>query len=437
VWLLPIQSAFAKLALRLFYRFEAAGARVPESGPALIVANHPNSLLDPGMVVAAAGRPVRFLAKAPLFTDPGVGWMVRGAGSIPVYRKSDDPAAMGQNEDTFRAVHRALADGAAVGIFPEGMSHNEPALAPLKTGAARMALGAAKLTGRDFPIVPVGLSFREKQTFRSGALALVGEPVAWAELAGREVEDVEAVRELTRRIEEALEEVTVNLEKWEDAPLVQAAEEIYAAELPTDPDPASRVARLRETTEALARLRAENRGEWRDLAREVAGHERVLRLLGMRPRELHGAARLPGALGWTARQLAFFALGAPVAALGILVYWLPYRLTGFLESRSGRPHDVRATFKLLVGAGLHLAWTLLIAGLIWWRFGWLAGVGALVALPLAGMVALRVVERWTQAVADARRFFMRTRRPELLGELRERQRGIARRLHALWEEVRA
>ena len=65
----------------------------------LLVANHPNSLLDPAMVAVAARRPVRFLAKAPLFSDRLVGFLVRGAGSIPVYRKSDDPSQVGRNEE--------------------------------------------------------------------------------------------------------------------------------------------------------------------------------------------------------------------------------------------------------------------------------------------------------------------------------------------------
>ncbi len=69
---------------RAFFRVEVSGAeRVPRSGPVLLVANHRNSLLDPMLLAVAAGRPVRFLAKAPLFTDPKLGWMVRGSWASP------------------------------------------------------------------------------------------------------------------------------------------------------------------------------------------------------------------------------------------------------------------------------------------------------------------------------------------------------------------
>jgi 1-acyl-sn-glycerol-3-phosphate acyltransferase len=433
VWLLPVFSQAASLAVRGFYRFTAAGGRVPAGGPVLLVANHPNSLLDPATVVAVARRPVRFLAKAPLFTDPLVGWLIRGSGSLPVYRRQDDPAAMGQNEGTFQAVHRALAEGSAVGIFPEGTSHSEPSLVPLKTGAARMALGAAAILGHAFPVVPVGLTFREKETFRTEALALVGGAVAWDDLAGRGEDDAEAVRELTRRIDAALHEVTVNLERWEDAPLVETAEAVWAAEHGADPAPARRVERQAETAALLAAARASGGGAWEALARDVRQHARLLRVLGMQPSELHTGTGLGVAAGWTARQLAFFGLGAPLAAVGTVLFWPPYRLTGVIEARMGPTRDVRATSKLLVGLALGIAWTLLLAGAAAWRGGWVAGLAALVALPLVAVVTLHVHDRWERAVGEMRRFFLRARRRETVATLRERQRELAAQLEALRE----
>ena len=111
---------------------------------------------------AAARRPVRFLAKAPLFSDPKTAWMVRAVGAIPVYRRVDDPTLMRRNTDMFRAAYEVLAHGAALGIFPEGESHSEPAMVSLKTGAARLALGAAERHGPHSPIWPGGLVFRQK-----------------------------------------------------------------------------------------------------------------------------------------------------------------------------------------------------------------------------------------------------------------------------------
>jgi hypothetical protein len=118
------------------------------------------------------------------------------------------------------------------------------------------------------------------------------------------------------------------------------------------------------------------------------------------------------------------------------IYGIPYRLTGLLENLARPPADVRGTFKLLVGAAIHLVWTIVVVALAAWRFGALAAAAAAVAMPLVGVTALHVVERWRSAVGEARRFLLRTRRREVLGELRQRQRDLAERLHRLWEEVR-
>ncbi|HSM09548.1 MAG TPA: lysophospholipid acyltransferase family protein, partial [Gemmatimonadota bacterium] len=180
-WLLPALSWVARAAVHVFYRFRAGGERSPLEGPVLFVANHPNSLVDPAFVAAVAGRPVRFLAKAPLFTDRLVGWLIRASGAIPVYRRQDDPALVDRNVSTFAAVHEALADGDAVGIFPEGISHNRPGLAELRTGAARIALGSVGRVGETFPIVPIGMVLRDKGRFRSEASAIVGSPIDWGD----------------------------------------------------------------------------------------------------------------------------------------------------------------------------------------------------------------------------------------------------------------
>jgi 1-acyl-sn-glycerol-3-phosphate acyltransferase len=178
---------FGAFVARTYYRLQVEGARPPAAGPLLVVANHPNSLLDPALVTLAVGRPARFLAKAPLFTDRNVGWLVRASGAIPVHRRQDGDGAAGANDDTFRAAEAALAAGDAIALFPEGISHDSPGLAPLKTGAARLALQTAARLGGAFPLVPVGITLDDRAIFRSAGLLVVGAPVAWDDLARAEI----------------------------------------------------------------------------------------------------------------------------------------------------------------------------------------------------------------------------------------------------------
>jgi glycerol-3-phosphate O-acyltransferase/dihydroxyacetone phosphate acyltransferase len=434
VWLAPILSHLSNVALRVYYRLHRAGGHVPPNGPVLLVANHPNSLLDPAMVALAARRPVRFLAKAPLLTDPLVGFLVRGAGSIPVYRRVDDPSQMARNEEMFRAVHEALSRGAAVGIFPEGLSHNEPSLAPLKTGAARIALGTLATHGLRVPIIPVGSVFRDKDVFRSQALVTVGRPIQWDDLSPDAGGDGKAVRELTQRIDQALRDVTVNLERWEDAALVEVAEAIYAAEFGKASDLAAWVARLRTTTETLTRLRQANEGMV-PLAKDIARHARVLERLGLRPRDLVEDPKRPGMVWWMMRRLPLGGVvPLTVLALGTALFFVPYRLTGILETRARPSDDVRATHKLLTGAVVFPLWVLALALIAAALAGPLVGLLAFLVLPALGVFTLGLHEQWAQARAEASRYVTRRRRQETIEALREQQRELAIRLNAVVEQ---
>lgn len=422
----------ARAAAHVYYRVRFAGEPVPGDGPVLLVANHPNSLLDPALVAAAAQRPTRFLAKAPLFSDPRIGWLIRASGSIPVYRRVDDPTQMNRNEDTFRAVHAALGEGAAVGIFPEGISHSEPALVPLRTGAARIALGAYEHTCRVFPIIPVGLVFRQKDTFRSEALVFRGPPVPWEDLAARGPNDADAVRDLTARIAEGLRAVTLNLERWEDRPLVDCAVRVWEAQQGEPPEPAERVARLEVTTSILAEVRRTGDPEGTRLARDVEAYHRRLQRLRLRPSDVVADVTFSRGIAWAVRRLhLLLPVGLVLAGVSAALFWPPYRLTGIVVDRLQLEQDVRSTWKLLLGFVLYAVWVLLVAvsaGVIW-------GLGAflvlLVGMPMVGMLGLLVRERWRHAWSDARRFFLLRSRQSLVAALRERQQDLGRRLEEL------
>lgn len=432
MWLLPWVHRLSRVATDTYYRLSVAGSTVPAHGPVLLVANHPNSLLDPMLVASAAGRPVRFLAKAPLFGHLGIGWLVRAAGCIRVYRQQDDPSAMGRNADSLRAAHEALAAGSAIALFPEGISHDQPALSPLKTGAARIALGAARISGRALPIVPLGIVLREKETFRSDALVAVGEPIGWDDLAGKELEDVETARALTNRIDDALREVTINLEHWEDAPVVECAEAVWAAQHGAARDGAERVERLRVATDLLYRIRRDRETRYAGLVAAVGRHARSLRRLGLAPGDLEADLRVETALWWSLRRIPLVLLPAvAVAALGALIWWVPYRVTGLVTDQVRGGRDVRASYKLFGGILIYLLW-LIVLTIVAAQAGLGAAVATIIGAPFLGLAGLWVRERWRDSWLDARRFFLLRRRPYLLKDLRRRQHEIAERLDALF-----
>jgi glycerol-3-phosphate O-acyltransferase / dihydroxyacetone phosphate acyltransferase len=437
MWLLGAFYTVALLSTRIFYRLQVSGSPAPRRGPVLLVANHPNALLDPLLVMVAARRPVRFLAKSPLFSDPLIGWAVRAVGALPVYRQSDDASRVGLNQETFRAVHGALEGGAAIGIFPEGISHHEPALVALKTGAARIALGAVPALDDGFPIVPIGLVFESKGEFRSMAFVVVGPPVEWGDLAGAQPSDQSAVRELTQRIQRSLHQVTVNLKRHEDAALIAAATAIYAVEVEPAASAEVEAARRILAANALSQLTLDGDEAATDMSHRLRRHMRTLAVLGMTPADVHRRRDVRSAARWTARRLSPLALlTAVTAAAGAILFWIPYRAAGWMAGRGSSP-DMVATRKLLFGAGFFIAWIIALALAAGLALGWVAGLIALTLLPLLALKTLSYGERWTAAARDVRSFFVRRFHPAALGELRERQRSIARDLHLLYERASA
>jgi glycerol-3-phosphate O-acyltransferase / dihydroxyacetone phosphate acyltransferase len=429
MWLLPILHLVSRLVSKVYYRMVVSGGCVPATGPVLLVANHPNSLLDPVLVVTGAGRPVRFLAKAPLFSDTKVGFLVRGAGSIPVYRMEDDPGKMTQNRDMFRAVHDALEGGAAVGIFPEGISHSFPSMAELKTGAARIALGAAKGIGGAFPLVPFGLVPERKAQFRSQMLVVVGEPVAWNDLAMRGAGDREAVRDLTARIADALRHVTLNLERWEDQPVVEAAESIWSEWAGADSDPAARVARLEVTTRILSKVRASSDPEDDRLHGDLARHINRLDQLGLGVGDLGVEAHLRARWLWVLRRVYLLGTITLIPFLfTIIIFFVPFWVTDILTRLTHQNEDRIATYKLLIGVLVYGSWTLALSGWIGWSFGGLWGAALLLLAPPIGVFGNSVRERWRGAGREALRFRRLWHLRKWLDELRAEQEGLAVRL---------
>ncbi len=419
----------ARIAAFVYYRVGYSGHSVSPGGPLLIVANHPNSLLDPVLVLAAARRPVRFLAKAPLFDDPLTGWFVRLGGAIPVHRRQDADTGAVQNDAMFESVHEALLAGDAIGLFPEGLSHSGASLAPLKTGAARIALGAARQIGGAFPIVPVGLVFRSKDTFRSRALVLRGEPVAWSDLSERRTDEVEAVRELTGRIEASLRRQTINLLSWQDQPAVEMAVRIWEAEQRVLPDGGGRVLRIGEAARMLEQAREKSDPEVDTIVEELGTHARRLDRLGLRPADLAsgpGSERGPIKAIRNLPLLLPLALGVGIASW--FVFLVPYHLTGFVTRRLDLAEDTRSTWKALLGSAIYLIWMMALTLLAWRYSGWPLALLVLVGLPVIGVVGLMIRERWGGAWQDARRFLLLRSRRSLVASLGVRQRDLAAHL---------
>jgi len=218
-----------------FVDIESTGeATIPERGPVIFAANHPNSIMDTVILGTRTPRTIHYMARSGLFKNPVVAWIFNRCGVIPVYRKQDDPSLTSQNESAFEAAFEVLRKGGCIGIFPEGQNAPERRVRDLKTGTARIALGA--LDTPDPPerllIVPVGLNFENRDRFLSRVLVRFAEPIDATDfLADYAVDPRAAARALTDQIQERLRCVAVHILDNLSVELVEDIQKIYGHQL--------------------------------------------------------------------------------------------------------------------------------------------------------------------------------------------------------------
>lgn len=385
-----------RVAVRVFYRrveVVGLGDVPPEGGgPVIFAGNHPNSLLDPALITVSCGRVVHFAAKDTLFRGRLVRALLTRMGAVPIRRRDDHAGGAVSNDDAFEALFEVLGRGQAMGIFPEGLSHDESQLQRLKTGAARVALGAARRHPHlAIRIVPTGLHYVRRHRFRTSVLVQFGEPIvvdaAW--LARADADEREAARALTDAIELGIRALTVNATDWETLRALDAVRRLYQ---PPKLALSEKIELARRFNEHFPEV--SKNPDVITLLDAIRLYEDRLTALGLSDRDLVSGAskrkllrRVAVHSGLLLLWLPLALLGAPIhVPLGLLLRWLAYR---FAPRK-----DVVATTKFLMGlllvAGVYGA----VAAWAFWSLGLAAALQVALLLPLSGYATLTVVSRF-------------------------------------------
>ncbi|MCZ7532857.1 MAG: 1-acyl-sn-glycerol-3-phosphate acyltransferase [Acidimicrobiia bacterium] len=339
-----------------------------ETGPQLANGSHFGGFSDPLVLVYAMDRVPRFIGRDVIWKNPIARVIVNWVGAIPVH-KPEDGTGKSSNDQMFASTYDALDQGELVTIFPEGITVDDPSIASIKTGSARIALGARANGVEGIQIISAGIHYENKAALRSDVFIDIGweidldaeidNYVAQGEIA--DASNHAAVRKLTDDMEVRLRRAAPDFEDWTTAHSLSAA----AAVALRDPETRDtevghgdreRLAGLLDDADEEAQTAVEDAMTTYQADLDAMGLDDAMFISGMSN---------ASTFSWyIIRTLFIGLLLLPFALVGVVVNWLPM-LVVWLIGRLKVADAAMATIKPLAGLFVFLltwsAWA-------WW--GW-------------------------------------------------------------------
>jgi 1-acyl-sn-glycerol-3-phosphate acyltransferase len=423
--------------VRIYYpKIEISGREhVPRTGAVLLAANHANSLIDPAIVGLTAKRPVRFFAKAPLFETPLLGQLMRALGMLPAFRAQDDGAQVRRNLESLNVGALALAQGHAVGIFPEGRSHDSLKLEQIRSGAARMAVQAVEQGARDLLLVPIGINYQRKQLFRSAIWVRVGRPIHVARFLAQHGEERKATRALTAEIEARLKRVVLHLSDAAFEPFLDELELLLPPPRRVRGHVAISALRQRKRlADAMNHFLAQDRPRAEAMAESIREYRSHLAAAGLTSRSPVMRFRTWRLFFTLAIEAVWLAFWFPAAVIGTLFHIVPFTLVRALSRKIQDGPTTTALSRLGFGLPIYALW---YAG-AWWAvrsyfLPWVAWTFVSL-MPLAGALALSYAHRARDICGNWLQQLRVLMRRGQLRDLRAEQRKLREKLGAFVDE---
>jgi len=211
-----------KTVLRLNFRklvFVGRKENVSKSRPVIFAPNHRNALLDALLLVYAGYhfKQVVFLARADIFKQKVVAWILKGMRIIPVFRIRDGKDNLEKNRDIFSNAARILKKGNPIALFPEGKHNPKQSLLPIQKAVPRIVLPteASVKFELNSQIVPVSIYYRDIFGFLSDVYVTFGTPIEVSKYKEIYEENPSlAGNQLRQELERSLKSMVVNI--WND-----------------------------------------------------------------------------------------------------------------------------------------------------------------------------------------------------------------------------
>ena len=408
---------FIKLILRIatnifFEEIEIHNIKnVPTEGPILIAANHPSSIMDALVLGVKTPRKIHYIGHSGLFSNPISKKFLYAMGIIPVYRRFDNPDNMNKNDDMFRAAYTLLEEGKCIGIFPEGTSQTDRKVLKLKTGTARIALGAEKQNDFNLgvTIIPLGLYFTARHRFRSNVLLNFGKPIIVSEFKKDYLADeYEGVHLLTDKISLELGKLTINIQREELNDFVIDLEKIYRTPLKdtleedeiliSGDEVFKDMFLTKHLADAVSYYMENDPVKAKELLHDVKYYRMKIDRLNLHDSLLQTDIKKSKVTKRSWKIAMWSVIGFPLWIAGIITNYPPYRLADIVGKKIGYD-QTKTSSALMIGGGIgFLVYYFLETLLIWNFFSPMIGILFLISLPFLGFGALayrkKVKYRW-------------------------------------------
>ncbi|KAF9344993.1 hypothetical protein BGX26_003669 [Mortierella sp. AD094] len=242
---------FFKMCLHSFYgNVEVEGTEniAPDNYPAILVANHSNSLTDAIAIMSTvppnSRSMIRMTAKDTFWHQPGVfNYVIKSAGTIPIKRRKDYDNRKVDNTESMGALIESLGTGSCVCMFPEGISRYHPQLAPFKAGVAMIASDTLSRfhDKPDFSLtlMTTSINYLHREKFRSDVLVTFHPPIVLTPQQDKKLysdikeERVEAIQKLTELLESTVRSTLLDAQDWDTVRVGHTARKLYGGNLGT------------------------------------------------------------------------------------------------------------------------------------------------------------------------------------------------------------
>ncbi|SFT77179.1 1-acyl-sn-glycerol-3-phosphate acyltransferases [Lishizhenia tianjinensis] len=384
------------IGIRLYYKEIKINEKkyLNTEGPLIIIANHPNTLMDAWVMGMISKKPIYYMAKATLFDSKFKLRLLRSLNMIPINRQGEGTTRGVDNTQSFEECYKRLEEGKTLVIFPEGTSYKERVLRNLKTGTARIALETEKRNeGKlNLKVVAVGLNYSQPEKFRSKILVNIDEPKAVKPYLEEYLKNPSgASKKLTENFRARLEKVLVTTQNKEEDELVEDLHKILNSKYIKQKEKGvkAEVNHLKDITESLIEINLSEPWLIQEIQSKVDGIKWRLDKMQIRADFLDRRFRSTMFFRQVLLAVMFIVLAIPVFIFGLIHNILQYLLTDWIIPKLSKDIEYYAPFAVFLGLFFYPVTYGLFTyfAVTQFHLNWVEALFYFASLPLSGIFA--------------------------------------------------